>query len=128
MNTTDSTRRLIQSSWEGSDLARDHADRLGKAIDAIPRSVHVRHSETDRRDENWWTRSFVAEYIDPDTGATRWAEYYGDETGTEYADHDTRESAEEYYEENVRNLEENAEDGPWFESTDVALTTPAGES
>ena len=56
--TTDTTdRRLIASTWAGTDMAdREHADTLRTLIDAIPRTAYVRRSETYPKD-NWCTPS-----------------------------------------------------------------------
>jgi len=122
------TRRLIRSTWAGTDLTdTEYADRLTDAIDEIPRTAHVRESVSHDRNGQISAHGYVAEYIDPATGTARWAEHYSDASGTEYADHPTREAAEAAYEENVRSLQdcvtgtcdENGDEECWWDGSDV---------
>jgi hypothetical protein len=129
-----STRRLIASTWAGTDIADgEYADRLTEAIDA--ERVYVRESIS--RDEHGQisAHGYVTSYTDPATGDTRWVEYYYDNSGSEYADHDTREAAEAAYEENVRAMQTCVEgtfntcgDGEcWWDRSDVE-GVPTGQN
>lgn len=132
MNATASTQRTITSSWQGSDLDTsvytgddDYAELLEDAITEAGRYAS-RESYT-LEDGVKVVHGFVAEYTDPATGATRYAHYYGDASGTEYTDFATLAEAVAEYEQNVRSLQDcvagtfdkDGEPARWFETTDV---------
>ncbi len=134
MNTTITGKRIIASTWQGTDLDTtaytgddDYADLLESAIQAESHYAH-RESYTmgDGRKEY---RAYVAEYTDPATGEKRYAACYEDPAGTEYIDFPTLSEAEVEYEQNVRGLQSCVEDqvdedgNPqhWFQECDVEI-------
>lgn len=133
MNTTSTSQRIIASTWQRADLddsvytRDDYADLLQAEIDKAGHYAH-RESCTVEYGQKV-THAFVAEYTDPATGQTRYAHYYGDQTGTEYTDYATLAEAVAEYEQNVRALEEcgsgaynkDGEPQRWFEQSDVEI-------
>lgn len=134
MNTTVAGKRIISSTWQGSDLDAaaytgddGYADLIEDAIQREGRYA-TRESYTlgDGRKEY---RAYVAEYTDPATGETRYAACYEDPAGTEYIDYPTLAEAETEYEQNVRGLQSCVEgqideDGNpqhWFQECDVEI-------
>lgn len=134
MNTTATSQRIIASTWQGSDLDSsaytgddDYADLLQAEIEKAGRYAR-RESYTTEYGQKV-THAFVAEYTDPATGETRYAHYYGDQTGDEYTDFATLAEAVAEYEQNVRALEDcgsgaynqDGEPQRWFEESDVEI-------
>jgi hypothetical protein len=133
MNATVTAKRIISSTWQGSDLDAtiytgdgDYQDLLEETIQREGRYGTHRESFTmgDGRKEY---RAYVTDYTDPATGEKRYAACYEEPAGTEYIDFPTLAEAEAEYEQNVRGLQscvegqvdEDGEPQCWFETTDV---------
>jgi len=135
MNTTVASKRIISSTWQGTDLDEsvytgddNYAELLEETIQREARYGVHRESYTmgDGRKEY---RAYVAEYTDPATGEKRYAACYEDPAGVEYIDYPTLSEAEAEYEQNVRGLQSCVEDqvdedgNPqhWFQECDVEI-------
>lgn len=107
MTVTITQRRVIDSSWVGTDIT-DHG-YADETIEAIERGRAQRAPLRDplRHDEDGQVSalSYVIGYTDPRTGEERWAQVHADDSGREYADHATAKEAEASFEENVRGLQ-----------------------
>lgn len=111
--------RNVLSSVASIDVPVEYAEAVREQRDAAIRSAY-RESYSKDRWGQFSARAALITYESPDTGEDRWGAYYTDDAVEELEEADSREEAEERYEENVRALADcAAPDKSWWQVTDV---------
>lgn len=111
--------RNVLSSVAAIDVTADYADAVREKRDAA-----LRYALRESRSKDKWgqvtAHAALISYESPETGQERWANYYTDDAVEELEEADSRQEAEERYEENVRALADCASpDAAWWQVTDV---------
>ncbi|MFE2729202.1 hypothetical protein [Kitasatospora sp. NPDC059327] len=115
------TVRVVNSSYERGDLDPESAERV---LEAIAAGHRLRLSTANNRHGQEEFRLALVEYVDPPTGATRYAVTHERPEGRETKDSDDVAAAWAEYEEQARMMDEH---GHW-DATDVAGLVSAGYS
>ncbi|GIH70361.1 hypothetical protein [Sphaerimonospora thailandensis] len=111
--------RNVLSSVAPKDVSEEYADAVLEQRDAALRAA-LRESYSKNKWGQFTTRAALISYTSPETGEDRWAVYYTDDAVEELEEADSRQEAEERYEENVRDLAGCAAlDESWWQVTDV---------
>lgn len=111
--------RNVFTSTASVDVPEEYADAVREHLDTA-----LRTADRESYSKNQWgqitARGALISYTSPDTGETRWANYYTDDAVEELEEADSRQEAEERYEENVRALADCAVSyDPHWQVTDV---------
>lgn len=118
--------RNVLSSVTSQDVSEEYADAVREKL-ATELRVASRESYSKNKWGQFTAHGALISYTSPETGQTRWANYYTDDAVEELEEADSRQEAEERYEENVRALADCA--GPhecYWQVTDVD-GVPTGE-
>lgn len=111
--------RNVFTSTASVDVPEEYADAVREQLDTALRTAN-RESYSKNRWGQITARGALVSYTSPDTGEIRWANYYADDAVEELEEADSRQEAEERYEENVRALADCAVAyAPHWQVTDV---------
>lgn len=111
--------RNVLSSVAAIDVSEEYADAVREQRDAALRDAYRESYSMDKWGQ-FTARAALIAYEAPGTKEERWANYYTDDAVEELEEADSRQEAEERYEENVRALADCATpDKSWWKVTDV---------